>query len=186
MTEYTSPSLNKYKSQLVHILRERSNRGLFHKFFTGGYSDDEKIRKLKIDILKEKRAIVSRNHLAESRGGTNHLDNLQPLCRKCHAKEHKNIDFNNPLVFNRNSESAVSKRTKSITSAIQNGRSITFGYKKGGENKFTQRSIRPTSIVGENRRDGSTSVCVVGHCFTRNAVRQFALNKMDRLTVLNT
>jgi len=124
------------------------------------------------------------NHL--SRGGSNRLDNLTALCRGCHSREHGGRNFQASESHDYGGETALSKRTKSITEAIEQGKKVSFGYKKGGEKKYTRRRIQPTSLVTERRKDGSSSVCVIGFCFTRNAERQFAINKMERLTVLKT
>lgn len=124
------------------------------------------------------------NHL--SRGGSNRLENLTALCRSCHSREHGGQKFQASEMHDYSGETALSKRTKSITEAIEQGKKVSFGYKKAGEIKYTRRRIKPTSLVTEKRKDGSSSVCVIGFCFTRNAERQFAINKMERLTVLKT
>jgi len=121
------------------------------------------------------------NHLAT--GGSNKLKNLIPLCYDCHAREHKRQKF---YTGSSQSETVLNKRIKSIHEAILQGNKVSFGYKKGGEKDFTRRRVLPKSIVTERRKDGSSSVCVVGHCFLRNDKRQFALSKMRSLKILKS
>jgi hypothetical protein len=90
--------------------------------------------------------------------------------------------FDSPAV--RKYESGFIDETAGLIKyAIQHEGKIEFAYTRRGEHQSMQRSIKPTGLFylspGQTR-----SLCVVGHCFLRNAQRTFALTRMSNIKII--
>jgi hypothetical protein len=106
-----------------------------------------------------------------SRGGSHALDNLIPLCEKCHTRAHGGREFS----YSDSSQiGAFGERLKLVQDAIQNHTLVRFHYRRRDGQKSV-RSIRPQGLKHE--RD---LLCVYGHCYLRGENRTFAIKRMDR------
>lgn len=118
-----------------------------------------------------------------SKGGTNKLENLIPLCEKCHSKAHSNRDLNQ--TYNK-AETAFQRRLEEIHAAIKTQKKITFGYKKPTDSEYHQRVVRPPYKLDhiKHYKDDGATLCLRAYCENRRAERVFALKRMRGLKAL--
>lgn len=121
--------------------------------------------------------ILQAHHVVPlSKGGTNRLDNLTLLCRRCHRRTHGGKEFSGdrsviPL--------AIADRVQLLQEAIASGRDVEFLYRKPTDVLHEKRLVTPRALVeiGHEHDDGRT-LCLTGYCYLRQADRTFALKRM--------
>jgi len=104
-------------------------------------------------------------------GGSNSLDNLECLCKKCHEKIHGIITPGD------NEETIWQARKRAIAKAILSNEEVEFDYKNQKGEK-THRKLTPQDFV---TRHGWLHVR--GFCHLRKAERTFNIQRMRNLTV---
>lgn len=133
-----------------------------------------------------------------SKGGTNTLENLVPLCRSCHEQlhgfkfENGNINEDRKKYGKETPTTKIGSKEHIICDAIENNYRIKIRYKSGKADnyKVTERIIRPISL--ELGAESSNSY-VKGSCYDinktflkafcelRNAERLFRLDRIEKI-----
>ena len=117
-------------------------------------------------------------------GGTNELDNLTLVCAACHASMYREGDIFGGFTLNPG-QSAFAEPVDAIQSAIDNQQRIQFDYKKPSDRRWTTRIIIPERLLNiPNNRDSGETLCVEGFCELRQDTRVFALERMQKLEVI--
>lgn len=121
-----------------------------------------------------------------SEGGTDDLDNLQVLCRKCHQKRHQfrvQFDRTRELTLEeimgfhgRKAPGHMSAKMKTIHEAIATGSDLRFRYKKAN-GEVSSRHVRPLEVYINqyNHR------CVKTYDYQRRAERHFRTSRMTNV-----
>jgi hypothetical protein len=182
-----SSRLSKELEEASSFIKKRKEiiSSIYDYFLT--YPPDWDARRAEVFIIDGRFCSVCRSksqlqvhHITPlSKGGSNHLSNLQVLCESCHSVKHGGINFSDK---NYSSENAFSKRVIVIKYAIENSKKIEFEYRKPSDKKYQKRTILPEKLLNKDHvHTSETTLCVSGYCELRRANRIFALKRMKGL-----
>lgn len=109
-----------------------------------------------------------------SLGGTNTLENLEPICRKCHEKIHNHAILEGRVgdLDNYGKNPHLNPKVKKIAKLIRDSGSVKIRYTKFDGAKST-RVISPKRVFRANKR-----IYVRAYCQLRGSERTFRLSRM--------
>jgi 5-methylcytosine-specific restriction endonuclease McrA len=108
--------------------------------------------------------------------GSNKVDNLQLLCKKCHQNKHLH-KLNKPDNFEKiNLE--FDPLTQRIREALSRNEEITIKYVKASGAVTDRRNIKPIKFI---RAKVSGKLAIYAFCNLRNKEREFRLDRIEKI-----
>jgi 5-methylcytosine-specific restriction endonuclease McrA len=115
------------------------------------------------------------DHRKAASCGGHTLSNLILLCDRCHKA---GLGLCRYPVDVDAEDGRLAKRLALLRRAIVDGSIVRFGYTDRYETRSV-RSVRPRGFI----RFGS-QLCVIAHCYLRNADRHFAVSRMEKVRIV--